>query len=89
MSQNVSLTLQNTPDARPIIEAIAEDNPQATVANYPAMVKIDCPDRLVINAASVSERLGRAWDTQEIHLNLVTLVGNIDEDEGRFVIAWR
>ena len=51
--QPVSITLQNTEDARPIIEAITADNPTATVSHYPAMVKIDAPGRLTLNAASV------------------------------------
>ncbi len=89
MTQNVSITLQNTPEARPIIEAISEDNPKAVVANYPSMIKIDCPNRLVIKADSVSKKIGRDWDTQEIHLSLITLSGTIDEDEGQFVLAWK
>ncbi len=89
MTQNVSITLQNTPEARPILEAISEDNPEAVAANFPSMIKIDCPGRLVIRADSVSRRIGREWDTQEIHQSLITLSGNIDEDEGQFVLAWR
>lgn len=88
MSRNVSITLQNTGDARPIIEAIRADNPQAEIADFPAMVKIDCPSRLVINQQSVSDRIGREWDVQELHLSLITLAGNIDEDDDHFVLSW-
>ncbi len=89
MSANpVSITLQNTDDARPIIDAIADDNPGAVLTRYPAMVKIDCPGRLVINAESVSRHLGRDWDPQEIHLSVITLSGNIDEDDDRFALSW-
>ncbi|MCB2101642.1 MAG: MmoB/DmpM family protein [Rhodobacterales bacterium] len=88
MTRNVSITLQNTADARPIIEAITEDNPEATVADFPSMVKIDCPGRLVVKQDSVSERIGREWDVQELHLSLITLSGNIDEDDDQFVLAW-
>ncbi len=86
--KNVSITLQNTGDARPIIDAITADNPNATIANFPAMVKIDCPGKLVIKAETVSERIGREWDPQELHLNMVTLSGNIDEDDDYFELSW-
>ena len=88
MSRNVSITVQNTADAHPIIEAIRADNPNAEVTNFPSMVKIDCPGRLVIKQQSVSERIGREWDVQELHLSLITLAGNIDEDDEQFVLAW-
>jgi phenol hydroxylase P2 protein len=86
--QLVSITLQNTEDARPIIEAITADNPAATVAHFPAMVKIDAPGKLTINAASVGERVGREWDPQELHLSMITLSGNIDEDDDHFELSW-
>lgn len=88
MSRNVSISLQNTADARPIIEAIRQDNPTAEVTDFPSMVKIDCPDRLVIRQDSVTEKLGREWDVQELHLSLITLSGNIDEDDDHFALAW-
>ncbi|KAI3603372.1 Phenol hydroxylase, P2 regulatory component DmpM [Cupriavidus necator H850] len=53
------------------------------------MVKIDAPGRLEINRASVEERMGRAWDVQELQLGLISLGGNIDETEDQFVLAWR
>lgn len=88
MTQNVSITLQNTEDARPIVDAITADNPAAVVQHFPAMVKIDCPDRLTISAASVGDRLGREWDPQELHLSMISLSGNIDEDDDHFDLAW-
>ncbi len=89
MSSNpVSITLQNTDDARPIIDAIAADNPEATMTRYPAMVKIDCLGKLSIKAETVSELLGRDWDPQELHLSIVTLSGNIDEDDELFELSW-
>jgi phenol hydroxylase P2 protein len=48
------------------------------------MVKIDAPGRLVIRRSSVEERLGRPWDVQELHLNLISLSGNIDETDEEF-----
>lgn len=88
MGKNVSITLQNTDDARPIVAAIQEDNPNAVVVTFPAMVKIDCPDRLVVNRETVEQKLGRDWDVQEIHLTLISLSGNLDEDDDYFAISW-
>jgi phenol hydroxylase P2 protein len=85
-NRNVFIALQNTEDARPIIESIEADNPLATVSAYPAMVKIDAPGRLVIWRASVEGRLGRRWDPQEIHLALISLSGNIDESDDYFAL---
>lgn len=84
----VFIALQATEDMRAVIEAIEADNPHATVHHYPAMVKIDAPGRLAIHRASVEERIGRAWDVQELQLGLISLAGNIDETEDAFVLAW-
>lgn len=88
MARNVSIVLQDTPDALPIIEAIKSDNPDADVQNMPSLVRIEAPGRLVIKRDSVSERIGRDWDVQEIQLSMVTISGNIDEDDDQFVISW-
>ena len=84
----VFIALQATDTARSIVAAIVADNPLATVAEYPAMVKIDAPGRLVIRRESVEERLGRKWDTQELQLDLISLSGNIDETEDEFSLEW-
>lgn len=87
MSNEVFIALQANDESRAIIEAILQDNPAAVRHDFPAMVKIDAPGRLVVRRASVCERLGREWDLQELHLNLVSLSGNIDEDEEEFSLA--
>jgi len=89
MARNVSIVLQDTADALPIIEAIKSDNPDAEVQNMPSLVRIEAPGKLVIKRDSVSERIGRDWDVQEIQLSMVTLSGNIDEDDDQFVISWQ
>jgi len=81
---SVFIALQANDDTRPIVEAIGSDNPHAAISDYPAMVKIDAPGRIVIKRSSVEERLGRAWDVQELHLNLISLSGNIDETDDEF-----
>jgi phenol hydroxylase P2 protein len=89
MSRNVSLTLQNTGDSRSIVEAIMADNATAQVREFPSMTKIDCPDRLVIRAGSVTSRIGRPWDVQEIHLSVISLSGTVDEEEDEFTLFWK
>ena len=88
MAENVFIALQNNPEAQPIIEAIAEDNENAVVNESPGMVKIDCPKRLVIKRETIEEKLGQDFNLQDIHLTLISLSGNIDEDEDEFVLHW-
>lgn len=82
----VFLALQDNEDARPIREAIEADNPHAVITQYPGVYKIDAPRRLVVNRASVEERIGRTWNPQDIHLSLVSLSGNIDETDDYFAL---
>jgi phenol hydroxylase P2 protein len=87
MADKVFIALQNNEEARPIIEAILEDNPDA-IANYtPGMVKIDCEGRLVVKRETIEEKIGRDFDLQEMHINLISLSGNVDEEEDEFVLA--
>ena len=88
MADNVFIALQNNSEAQPIIEAILEDNPDAVSNESPGMVKIDCPGRLVVRRETVEEKMGRDFDLQEMQINLISLGGNVDEDDDEFVIAW-
>lgn len=89
MADDVFIAFQNNPDSKPIIDAIRADNAQARIEEYPAMVKVLSPGRLVVRKSTVSENLGREFDLQEIHLNLISLSGNVDETDDEFVLAWR
>ncbi len=82
----VYLALQNNEDARPIIEAIEEDNPHAEVSHFPAMVKIDARGKLVVKKETVEEKIGREWDPQEMHISLISLSGNVVEDDDYFAV---
>tara|TARA_Y100001934_G_C12296545_1_gene747697 strand:+ start:1061 stop:1333 length:273 start_codon:yes stop_codon:yes gene_type:complete len=88
MTDNVFIALQNNAEAQPIIEAIAEDNPGAVTNETPGMVKIDCPGRLVVKRETIEGKIGRDFDLQELHINLVSIGGNIDEDDDEFVLSW-
>jgi phenol hydroxylase P2 protein len=86
---NVFIAFQANQDSRYIVEAIVEDNPGAIVQEQPAMVKVDVPNRMVIKRATISEKMGREFELQEMHMHLITLTGNVDEDDDQFVLEWR
>lgn len=84
----VFIAFQANEETRPIIEAILADNPAAQAEDQPAMVKVSAPDRLTINRATVEEMIGRTFDLQEMHINLITLSGHVDEDDDFFTLSW-
>jgi len=86
---NVFIAFQDNEDSRPIIEAILADNPDATPVYSPGLVKIDCPRRLVVRRESIEQITGQPFNLQQIQLSLVTLSGNVDEDDDEFSLAWR
>jgi phenol hydroxylase P2 protein len=89
MAQLASLTLYNNDDARPIIEAILADNPGVRVLNLQGAIKFDREGSIVVKRASVEERLGREWDPQEMNLVLISMAGNLDEDDDQFSVNWK
>lgn len=86
---NVFIAFQKNEESRAIVEAILNDNPTATINEQPAMVRVDVPDRMVIKRATIEEQIGRNFDLQELHINLITLSGHIDETDDEFVLAWK
>ncbi len=84
----VFIALQANEDTRPIVEAILADNETATVQQQPAMVKIDADNRLVIRRATIEELIGRDFDLQELHINLITLTGHVDETDDELTLSW-
>lgn len=85
----VFIAFQANEDTRPIIEAVLADNPHAVLNEAPAMVKIDAEGKLVIRRESIEERIGRAFDLQELQVNLITISGHLDEDDDTFTLAWK
>ena len=71
------------------MEAIAQDNPHAEVQHQPALIRIQAEKRLVINRATVEEKIGREWDVQEMLLDVISIGGNVDEDEDHFILEWK
>ena len=84
----VFIALQTNEETRTIIEAIEIDKPEAVVNREPAMVKINAPGRLVIRRETIEEQLGRSFDMQELNINLITLSGNVVEDEDSLTLTW-
>ncbi len=85
---NVFIAFQRNEETRCIVDAIVADNPDAIVNMQPAMVKVDVPNRLVVRRSSVEEQMGRPFDLQELHINLITLTGHIEETDDEFILSW-
>jgi phenol hydroxylase P2 protein len=86
---NVFIAFQRNEETRCIVDAIVADNPHAVVSMQPAMVKVDAPDTMVIRRESVEEQIGRPFNLQELHVNLITLTGHIDETDDEFTLSWK
>ncbi len=86
---NVFIAFQKNEETRSIIEAILADNPNATVDDQPGMVRIDAPNTMTIKRETVEEVMGRRFNLQELHINLITLTGHIDETDDEFTLSWK
>jgi len=84
----VFIALQTNEDTRQIIEAIVQDNPHAVVNEQPAMVKIDAEGKLVVRRESIEELIGRPYDLQELQVHLITMSGNLDQDDDAMTLYW-
>ncbi|HBM49980.1 MAG TPA: monooxygenase [Marinobacter sp.] len=88
MSQLVFIVFQDNDDSRYLAEAVMEDNPEAEMQHQPAMIRIQAEKRLVINRETMEEKLGRDWDVQEMLINVISIAGNVDEDDDHFILEW-
>jgi phenol hydroxylase P2 protein len=86
---NVFIAFQRNEETRCIVDAIVLDNPNAVVNFQPAMVRIDVPNTLLIRRSTVEEQMGRPFDLQELHINLITLTGHIEETDDDFTLSWK
>ncbi|MBA4501484.1 MmoB/DmpM family protein [Marinobacterium marinum] len=84
----VYIALQDNDESRYIVEAIEDDNAEATVIHMPAMIRIEAENFLTVRRETVEEKMGRDWDVQELHINLITLGGNVDEDDEQLTLTW-
>ena len=85
---NVFIAFQANEESRPVVEAIVADNPTAVVTHPTGLTKIDVPQRLTIRRETIEQTTGRPYDLQQIHVNLVTLSGHIDEDDDQLTLSW-
>ena len=88
MVRTVSITLLNNDDSRPVLQAIEQYNPDCEIQQLPSLIKVDTSGPLRINRGSVEAFLGRDWEVQELHLSLVSLSGEVDEDDDYFELSW-
>jgi phenol hydroxylase P2 protein len=86
---NVFIAFQHNEESRPVVDAILADNPGAVAVHSPGLAKIDSPNRLTIRRDTIESQTGRPFDLQQIHVNLVTLSGHIDEDDDQFTLSWK
>lgn len=84
----VYIALQDNEESHYIVEAIEEDNQDATVIYQPAMIRIENEGNLVIRRETVEEKMGRDWEVQALHVNLITLGGNVDETDDELTLSW-
>lgn len=84
----VYLALQDNDVSRYIIEAIEQDNPAASIQYLPAMIRVESNTDLIIKAETVAEKLGQDWEIQSLQLNMITLGGNVEEDDDMFRLYW-
>ena len=84
----VYIALQDNEESHYIVEAIEADNPDSTVIYQPAMIRIENEGHLVIKRETVEDKMGRDWEIQALHVNLITLGGNVDEDDDQISLTW-
>ena len=84
----VYIALQDNEESQYIVEAIEEDNTDATVIYQPAMIRIENEGHLVIKRETVEDKMGRDWEIPALHVNLITLGGNVDEDDDQISLTW-
>lgn len=86
---NVFIAFQANEESRPVVEAILADNPDAVAVESPGMVKIDAPGHLMIRRETIENLTGARFNLQQLHVNLITLSGHIDEDDDQFTLSWK
>jgi len=86
---NVFIAFQSNEESRAVVEAILADNPNAVAVESPGMVKIDAPGHLTIRRQTIEDLTGARFDLQQLHVNLITLSGHIDEDDDQFTLSWK
>lgn len=82
------IIVQDNEDARPVIEAVEQDNPGVNIQYQPGMVRMERAGSLIVRRETVEELIGREWDIQEMHLVMISIAGNVNEDDDIFELSW-
>ncbi len=82
------IIFQDNMDARPFIDAVEADNPEATMQHEPGMIRFEIVGPLTVSRETVEEILGREVDLHEIHMHLISLSGNLEEDDDFIRLSW-
>ncbi|MES2237582.1 MAG: MmoB/DmpM family protein [Pseudomonadota bacterium] len=84
----VFIIVQANEEARPIVEALLQDNPHAVAQESPAMVRVEAEGKLTLKRATVEDLTGQPFNIQQLHVNLISISGHIDEDDDYLTVAW-
>ena len=88
--RQVGVDLQENEENRALVEAIEADNADLNIRHMPGMIRLTKTGQLVINQASVEQRLGRPWETHEFQMAIISYFGEFVEwDDDQIVIAWK
>lgn len=88
MKSRVYINLQDNDYSRAIVEAIVQDNTGAEVQHQPSMIRIEAEGRLDIRRETVEAITGNPWDIQEMLMYVITLGGNVEEEDDSFSLRW-
>jgi phenol hydroxylase P2 protein len=87
--RQVGIDIQESEENRGLIDAIKADNPELTIRHMPGLVKVQAPGEIVINRATVEQKLGRDCETGEFHLAIVSYAGNFSEwTDDQIIVKW-
>lgn len=87
--RQVGIDIQESEENRGLIDAIKADNPELTIRHMPGLVKVQAPGEIVINRATVEQKLGRDWETGEFQLAIVSYAGNFSEwTDDQIIVKW-
>lgn len=88
-NRNVALEIRYSHVTDAIIEAIKLDNENVRVTGFPDKIKVEAPNRLVINRETVEDCLDDVWQTKDLQLVVKSYYGFMgDWDEDHVIILW-
>jgi phenol hydroxylase P2 protein len=85
----VALDLKYSHITDAIIEAIKLDNENVAVTRFPDKIKVEAPNRMVINRETVEDCLDEVWLTKDLRLVVKSYYGFMgDWDEDHIILLW-